>query len=80
MIDHLARARACCPPGGRTGFCVSKLRRAALLRGMRDESRMGLSRMALRTIRMANLIGVVGVFEHGTDADGHVASKLWEWK
>jgi len=41
MIDHLARARACCPPGGRAGFCVSKLRRAALLRGMRDESRMG---------------------------------------
>jgi len=39
-----------------------------------------VSRMALRTIRMANLLGVVGVFEHGPDADGHVASKLWEWK
>ena len=30
--------------------------------------------------KLAKLAGMVGVFEHSTDADDNVASKLWEWK
>ena len=29
---------------------------------------------------LANLAGMVGVFEHGSDAGDNVTSKLWEWK
>ena len=29
---------------------------------------------------LANLAGMVGVFEHSTDANDNVASKLWQWK
>jgi hypothetical protein len=30
--------------------------------------------------KLAKLAGMVGVFEHSTDANDNVASKLWEWK
>jgi len=30
--------------------------------------------------KLANLAGMVGVFEHSTDANDNVTSKLWEWK
>ena len=30
--------------------------------------------------KLANLAGMVGVFEHGSDANDNVTSKLWEWK
>ena len=30
--------------------------------------------------KLANLAGMVGVFEHSSDANDNVASKLWEWK
>src|SRR5271169_512715 len=30
--------------------------------------------------KLAKLAGMVGAFEHSTDADDNVASKLWEWK
>ena len=29
---------------------------------------------------LAKLAGVCGVFEHSTDANDNVASKVWEWK
>jgi hypothetical protein len=29
---------------------------------------------------LAKLAGMVGVFEHSTDANDNVVSKLWEWK
>jgi len=29
---------------------------------------------------LANLAGMVGVFEHSSDANDNVSSKLWEWK
>jgi hypothetical protein len=29
---------------------------------------------------LAKLAGTVGVFEHDTDADDNVVSKVWEWK
>ena len=29
---------------------------------------------------LAKLAGTVGVFEHSSDANDNVASKLWEWK
>jgi hypothetical protein len=29
---------------------------------------------------LARLAGTVGVFEHSTDANDDVVSKLWEWK
>lgn len=32
------------------------------------------------TGNLAKLAGMVGVFEHSTDANDNVASKLWEWK
>ncbi len=32
------------------------------------------------TGKLARLTGTVGVFEHSTDANDNVASKLWEWK
>ena len=32
------------------------------------------------TGKLANLAGMIGVFEHSTDANDNVASKLWEWK
>ena len=32
------------------------------------------------TGKLANLAGKVGVFEHSSDANDNVASKLWEWK
>lgn len=32
------------------------------------------------TGKLAKLAGVVGVFEHSTDAQDNVASRLWEWK
>jgi hypothetical protein len=32
------------------------------------------------TGKLAQLAGMVGVFEHSTDANDNVASKLWEWK
>ena len=32
------------------------------------------------TGKLAKLAGTVGVFEHGTDANDNVTSKLWEWK
>jgi hypothetical protein len=32
------------------------------------------------TGNLASLAGKVGVFEHSTDANDNVASKLWEWK
>lgn len=32
------------------------------------------------TGKLANLAGTVGVFEHSTDANDNVTSKLWEWK
>ncbi len=32
------------------------------------------------TGKLAKLAGVAGVFEHSTDAQDNVASKLWEWK
>jgi hypothetical protein len=30
--------------------------------------------------KLAKLAGMVGVFEHSSDANDNVASKLWEWK
>jgi hypothetical protein len=30
--------------------------------------------------KLANLAGRTGVFEHSSDANDNVASKLWEWK
>ena len=30
--------------------------------------------------KLAKLAGMVGVFEHSTDANDNVASKVWEWK
>jgi len=30
--------------------------------------------------KLANLAGMVGVFEHSSDANDNVASKFWEWK
>ncbi|HYL35146.1 MAG TPA: hypothetical protein VEV17_04460 [Bryobacteraceae bacterium] len=32
------------------------------------------------TGKLAKLAGTVGVFEHATDANDNVTSKLWEWK
>jgi len=32
------------------------------------------------TGKLAKLAGMVGVFEHSSDANDNVASKLWEWK
>lgn len=32
------------------------------------------------TGKLAKLAGMVGVFEHNSDANDNVASKLWEWK
>jgi hypothetical protein len=32
------------------------------------------------TGKLARLAGTVGVFEHSTDANDNVASKVWEWK
>ena len=32
------------------------------------------------TGKLASLAGTVGVFEHGTDANDVVTSKIWEWK
>ena len=32
------------------------------------------------TGKLAKLAGTVGVFEHSTDANDNVVSKLWEWK
>ena len=32
------------------------------------------------TGKLAKLAGMVGVFEHSTDANDNVASKVWEWK
>lgn len=32
------------------------------------------------TGKLAKLSGTVGVFEHSSDADDNVASKVWEWK
>ena len=32
------------------------------------------------TGKLAKLAGTVGVFEHGSDADDNVTSKVWEWK
>lgn len=32
------------------------------------------------TGKLAKLAGTVGVFEHSTDANDNVASKVWEWK
>ena len=32
------------------------------------------------TGKLARLAGTVGVFEHGTDANDNVVSKVWEWK
>ena len=32
------------------------------------------------TGKLARLVGTVGVFEHSSDANDNVASKLWEWK
>ena len=32
------------------------------------------------TGKLSNLAGMVGVFEHSTDANDNVTSKLWEWK
>ena len=30
--------------------------------------------------KLSKLAGMVGVFEHSTDANDNVTSKLWEWK
>jgi hypothetical protein len=30
--------------------------------------------------KLANLAGTVGVFEHSSDANDNVATKMWEWK
>jgi hypothetical protein len=32
------------------------------------------------TGKLAKLAGMVGVFEHATDANDNVTSKVWEWK
>jgi hypothetical protein len=32
------------------------------------------------TGNLAKLAGMLGVFEHDTDASDNVVSKLWEWK
>jgi hypothetical protein len=32
------------------------------------------------TGKLERLVGTVAVFEHSTDANDNVASKLWEWK
>ena len=32
------------------------------------------------TGKLANLAGTVGVFEHSSDANDNVATKMWEWK
>ena len=32
------------------------------------------------TGKLAKLAGTVGVFEHSTDSNDNVASKVWEWK
>ncbi len=32
------------------------------------------------TGKLARLTGTVGVFEHSSDANDNVASKIWEWK
>ncbi len=32
------------------------------------------------TGKLAKLAGTVGVFEHSTDANDNVSSKIWEWK
>ena len=32
------------------------------------------------TGKLAKLAGTVGVFEHSSDADDNVVSKIWEWK
>ncbi len=32
------------------------------------------------TGKLARLAGTVGVFEHSTDANDNVTSKVWEWK
>jgi len=32
------------------------------------------------TGKLARLAGTVGVFEHSTDANDNVTSKIWEWK
>ena len=32
------------------------------------------------TGKLAKLAGTVGVFEHGSDANDNVTSKMWEWK
>ncbi len=32
------------------------------------------------TGKLAKLAGTVGVFEHSTDANDNVTSKMWEWK
>jgi hypothetical protein len=32
------------------------------------------------TGKLANLAGMIGVFEHSTDANDNVTAKLWEWK
>lgn len=29
---------------------------------------------------LAKMAGMVGVFEHETDANGKLTSKVWEWK
>jgi hypothetical protein len=30
--------------------------------------------------KLANLAGMAAVFEHSSDANDNVATKLWEWK
>jgi hypothetical protein len=43
-------------------------------------SSRGAIHFVTATGKLANLAGMVGVFEHSTDANDNVTSKLWEWK
>src|SRR5437879_6266769 len=40
----------------------------------------GAIHFATATGKLAKLAGTVGVFEHSSDANDNVTSKVWEWK
>jgi hypothetical protein len=62
------------------GMAVWKGQGTGMLKPGGGASYRGAIHFVTATGKLAKLAGMVGVFEHDTDANDNAASKLWEWK
>jgi hypothetical protein len=62
------------------GMAVWKGQGTGRLNPAGGASYRGTIHFVTATGKLSKLAGTVGAFEHSTDADDNVTSKLWEWK